>query len=81
MSSEEDNVEKNVKPRKLFEVKMNVWDDGIITTDYTEFNKTDRGTKKWSLRQHEFALAVKAMCGEGIGKLLNTQVDVDIDGE
>jgi hypothetical protein len=70
-----EEAERTVKPRKLFEVKMVVWDDGIVSTDYTEIEKTDRGTKKWTHTKEEFSRAVECLLGEGIEKVLKTQVD------
>ena len=54
-------TEKAEKPRKVFELKVEIWDDGEITTNITEIVPQDRGApKKWLLERADFIRSLKS---------------------
>lgn len=53
--------EKSEKPRKIFELKIHIWDDGEITEDLVEIVPQDRGApKKWMLDRAQFIRSLKS---------------------
>lgn len=54
-------VEKEEKPRKIFELKVDLWDDGEVTSTIIEIVPQDRGApKKWLLERSDFIQSLKA---------------------
>ena len=54
-------VEKEEKPRKVFELKVDLWDDGEVTSTIIEIVPQDRGApKKWLLERSDFIQSLKA---------------------
>ena len=59
------------KPKKIFIITHEIWDDGEVTTDLVEKVQGDRGApKSWRLDAPEFITSVKARIAENKIKLL-----------
>lgn len=54
-------LEKEDKPRKVFELKLEIWDDGELTSSIVEIVPQDRGApKKWLLDRTDFIRSLKS---------------------
>ena len=53
-------VEREERPRKVFELKFEIWDDGEVTNSIVEIVPQDRGApKKWHLQPNDFKVSLK----------------------
>lgn len=60
-----DPVTKAQKPKKAFELKVTVWDDGEITSEQIEFIQRERGApQKWMRKPDQFNAAIKEKISE-----------------
>lgn len=78
----DDNEEKEQKPKKLFTVVHTVWDDGEIDTEMYEFRKNTSGRGapgKWRQGNKDFKRRVEEVLGDfdQIADQMNSQIGHD----
>jgi len=57
--------ERAERPRKVFELKFEIWDDGEVTNSIIEIVPQDRGApKKWHMEAHDFKKSLRHQISE-----------------
>lgn len=78
----DDKEQKPPKPKAIFTMKFDIWDDGEITRDLIEKVQGERGAPKaWRLEPRDFAMSVKATVGDKtkIFEQLLAALDISVD--
>lgn len=57
--------ERAERPRKVFELKFEIWDDGELTNSIVEIVPQERGApKKWHLEANDFKKSLRQQISE-----------------
>ena len=82
MSKNQDKEQAPPKPKVVFSMKFDIWDDGEITRDLIEKVQGERGAPKaWRLEARDFSASVKATIGDKtkIFEQLLASLDITVD--
>ena len=82
MSQNSDKEQAPPKPKVIFTMKFEIWDDGEITRDLVEKVQGERGAPKaWRLEPRDFSASVKAVIGEKLKvfEQILASLDVSVD--
>ncbi len=82
MPKNQDKEQAPPKPKAIFTMKFDIWDDGEITRDLIEKVQGERGAPKaWRLEPRDFAASMKATVGEKtkIFEQLLAALDISVD--